>query len=281
LADEIQTDGINETNPRVVDEARARKLASDLRRCSYYETCATYGLNIERVFQDGKSFSLNLLKLISLSPLAFCFLSAPPKMKSLSNANESLVIIVVILIVLFPFSACQKIVQQRLTPLAPPSAGVVSGAAAQRPTTPNHYSLGRHYGQQQQQQQQQLQQHLTGSTTSITTGGGSSGPAASHGGYPGAVSGFSSSSLGSVVAGSTLGPAGAGSIGTGHSSLAGYSSNNVGGSALSGSALNLHSSASTAASLSTNGALAARGMDSYPPPGIRLFGSPLKNNNKK
>ncbi|EFX86787.1 hypothetical protein DAPPUDRAFT_44591 [Daphnia pulex] len=115
-------DGINETNPRVVDEARARKLASDLRRCSYYETCATYGLNIERVFQD----------------------------------------------------ACQKIVQQRLTPLAPPSAGVVSGAAAQRPTTPNHYSLGRHYGQQQQQQQQ----HSTGSTTSITTGGGSSAAAA-------------------------------------------------------------------------------------------------------
>ncbi len=37
----------------MVDEARARKLASDLRRCSYYETCATYGLNIERVFQDG------------------------------------------------------------------------------------------------------------------------------------------------------------------------------------------------------------------------------------
>jgi hypothetical protein len=58
LADEIQTDGINETNPRVVDEARARKLASDLRRCSYYETCATYGLNIERVFQDGKSSTL-------------------------------------------------------------------------------------------------------------------------------------------------------------------------------------------------------------------------------
>ena len=22
-------------------------------RCAYYETCATYGLNVERVFQDG------------------------------------------------------------------------------------------------------------------------------------------------------------------------------------------------------------------------------------
>lgn len=46
-------DGISERTPRVIDETRARKLASDLKRCSYYETCATYGLNVERVFQDG------------------------------------------------------------------------------------------------------------------------------------------------------------------------------------------------------------------------------------
>ena len=52
------TDGISDSNPRVVDEARARKMAGDLRRCSYYETCATYGLNIERVFQDGQHFFL-------------------------------------------------------------------------------------------------------------------------------------------------------------------------------------------------------------------------------
>jgi Arf-GAP/GTPase/ANK repeat/PH domain-containing protein 1/3 len=47
-------DAISENNPRVIDDARARKLAADLKRCSYYETCATYGLNVERVFQDGK-----------------------------------------------------------------------------------------------------------------------------------------------------------------------------------------------------------------------------------
>lgn len=46
-------DAISENNPRVIDDARARKLASDLKRCSYYETCATYGLNVERVFQDA------------------------------------------------------------------------------------------------------------------------------------------------------------------------------------------------------------------------------------
>lgn len=48
-------DAISESSPRVVDDNRARKLSNELRRCSYYETCATYGLNVERVFQDGKS----------------------------------------------------------------------------------------------------------------------------------------------------------------------------------------------------------------------------------
>ncbi|XP_013405725.1 arf-GAP with GTPase, ANK repeat and PH domain-containing protein 1 isoform X2 [Lingula anatina] len=46
-------DAISESNPRVIDDTRARKLANDLKRCSYYETCATYGLNVERVFQDA------------------------------------------------------------------------------------------------------------------------------------------------------------------------------------------------------------------------------------
>nr|KAF6352887.1 ArfGAP with GTPase domain, ankyrin repeat and PH domain 1 [Pipistrellus kuhlii] len=45
-------DAISSTNPRVIDDCRARKLSSDLKRCTYYETCATYGLNVERVFQD-------------------------------------------------------------------------------------------------------------------------------------------------------------------------------------------------------------------------------------
>jgi Arf-GAP/GTPase/ANK repeat/PH domain-containing protein 1/3 len=48
-------DAISESNPRVIHEDRARKLANELKRCTYYETCATYGLNVERVFHDGKS----------------------------------------------------------------------------------------------------------------------------------------------------------------------------------------------------------------------------------
>ncbi|XP_061571965.1 arf-GAP with GTPase, ANK repeat and PH domain-containing protein 1 isoform X3 [Cololabis saira] len=45
-------DAISSSNPRVIDDCRARKLSNDLKRCTYYETCATYGLNVERVFQD-------------------------------------------------------------------------------------------------------------------------------------------------------------------------------------------------------------------------------------
>ena len=44
----------------MIDDTRARKLANDLKRCSYYETCATYGLNVERVFQDGMSGHWNI-----------------------------------------------------------------------------------------------------------------------------------------------------------------------------------------------------------------------------
>lgn len=46
-------DSITDQNPRIIDEIRARKLAGDLKRCSYFETCATYGLNVENVFQEA------------------------------------------------------------------------------------------------------------------------------------------------------------------------------------------------------------------------------------
>jgi Arf-GAP with GTPase, ANK repeat and PH domain-containing protein 1/3/4/5/6/9/11 len=46
-------DAISDRCPRVIDDSRARKLANDLKRCSYFETCATYGLNVERVFQEA------------------------------------------------------------------------------------------------------------------------------------------------------------------------------------------------------------------------------------
>lgn len=50
----VLLDAISAANPRVIDDSRARKLSNDLKRCTYYETCSTYGLNVERVFQDGE-----------------------------------------------------------------------------------------------------------------------------------------------------------------------------------------------------------------------------------
>lgn len=49
----LPPDKISSSNPRVIEDARARALCGDVRRCLYYETCATYGLNVERVFSEG------------------------------------------------------------------------------------------------------------------------------------------------------------------------------------------------------------------------------------
>ncbi|XP_042200244.1 arf-GAP with GTPase, ANK repeat and PH domain-containing protein 1 [Callorhinchus milii] len=45
-------DAISASNPRVIEDTQARKLCGEMRRCMYYETCATYGLNIDRVFNE-------------------------------------------------------------------------------------------------------------------------------------------------------------------------------------------------------------------------------------
>uniref|UniRef100_A0A7N6BUS8 Uncharacterized protein n=1 Tax=Anabas testudineus TaxID=64144 RepID=A0A7N6BUS8_ANATE len=63
-------DKISSTNPRVIDDARARQLCSDVRRCTYYETCATYGLNVNRVFTDAAQKIMTAKKQAAL--LASC-----------------------------------------------------------------------------------------------------------------------------------------------------------------------------------------------------------------
>ena len=88
-------DAISENNPRVIDDARARKLAADLRRCVYYETCATYGLNIERVFQDGQS-SLSLpsprLFLSIVFSLSLSFSHKEQQLKKKKRKKKSLIV---------------------------------------------------------------------------------------------------------------------------------------------------------------------------------------------
>lgn len=45
-------DKISSSNPRAIEDVRARGLCNDMKRCMYYETCATYGLNVDRVFSE-------------------------------------------------------------------------------------------------------------------------------------------------------------------------------------------------------------------------------------
>ncbi|XP_073469845.1 arf-GAP with GTPase, ANK repeat and PH domain-containing protein 2 isoform X3 [Aquarana catesbeiana] len=53
-------DKISSNNPRVIEDVRARGLCNDMRRCMYYETCATYGLNVDRVFSEVAQKVLSL-----------------------------------------------------------------------------------------------------------------------------------------------------------------------------------------------------------------------------
>ncbi|KAM3617732.1 uncharacterized protein V6R79_010354 [Siganus canaliculatus] len=46
-------DKISSTNPRVIEDQRARKLCIDVRHSLFYETCATYGFNVDRVFSEA------------------------------------------------------------------------------------------------------------------------------------------------------------------------------------------------------------------------------------
>uniref|UniRef100_A0A667Z5F9 ArfGAP with GTPase domain, ankyrin repeat and PH domain 2 n=1 Tax=Myripristis murdjan TaxID=586833 RepID=A0A667Z5F9_9TELE len=48
-------DKISSTNPRVIEDQRARQLCLDVRHSLFYETCATYGFNVDRVFSEGEN----------------------------------------------------------------------------------------------------------------------------------------------------------------------------------------------------------------------------------
>ena len=65
-------DYITESSPRVIDDQRARSLAHELKRCVYYETCAIYGLHVERVFYEAcqKVVNLRTQLLIAMANIA-------------------------------------------------------------------------------------------------------------------------------------------------------------------------------------------------------------------
>ncbi|KAH0629080.1 hypothetical protein JD844_010886 [Phrynosoma platyrhinos] len=55
-------DKISASNPRVIEDSRARALCTEMRRCLYYETCATYGLNVDRLFSEVAQKIVNMKK---------------------------------------------------------------------------------------------------------------------------------------------------------------------------------------------------------------------------
>ena len=66
-------DAISESKPRVIDDSRARKLAGDLKRSEYHETCATYGLNVEIVFHDGYKIINNRVQTINRNGIKYSY----------------------------------------------------------------------------------------------------------------------------------------------------------------------------------------------------------------
>ncbi|XP_059575208.1 arf-GAP with GTPase, ANK repeat and PH domain-containing protein 2 isoform X1 [Alligator mississippiensis] len=55
-------DKISASNPRAVPDSQAQTLCADMKRCLYYETCATYGLNVDRVFIEVAQKAVALKK---------------------------------------------------------------------------------------------------------------------------------------------------------------------------------------------------------------------------
>uniref|UniRef100_A0A7M4E7E1 ArfGAP with GTPase domain, ankyrin repeat and PH domain 2 n=1 Tax=Crocodylus porosus TaxID=8502 RepID=A0A7M4E7E1_CROPO len=55
-------DKISASNPRAVPDSQAQALCADMKRCLYYETCATYGLNVDRVFTEVAQKAVALKK---------------------------------------------------------------------------------------------------------------------------------------------------------------------------------------------------------------------------
>uniref|UniRef100_A0A8C3UZQ2 ArfGAP with GTPase domain, ankyrin repeat and PH domain 2 n=1 Tax=Catharus ustulatus TaxID=91951 RepID=A0A8C3UZQ2_CATUS len=81
-------DKISSSSPRAVEDARARALCGDMRRCLYYETCATYGLNVDRVFTEVAQKAVALKKQQQL--MASCkSLPSSPSHSATSNGGHT------------------------------------------------------------------------------------------------------------------------------------------------------------------------------------------------
>ncbi|ESO09977.1 hypothetical protein HELRODRAFT_109375 [Helobdella robusta] len=46
-------DGVSNSNPRIISEAKGLKMANDLKNCHYFEVCSENGFNVELVFHEA------------------------------------------------------------------------------------------------------------------------------------------------------------------------------------------------------------------------------------
>nr|CAH7721960.1 unnamed protein product [Callosobruchus chinensis] len=83
-------DAISECSPRSIDDTRVHRLCNDLKRCTYYETCATYGLNVERVFQDAcQKIVQQRLAAASTTAAALCLTPTNSRPSTPNNSSTS------------------------------------------------------------------------------------------------------------------------------------------------------------------------------------------------
>uniref|UniRef100_A0ABM0MKG3 Arf-GAP with GTPase, ANK repeat and PH domain-containing protein 1-like n=1 Tax=Saccoglossus kowalevskii TaxID=10224 RepID=A0ABM0MKG3_SACKO len=141
-------DGISESNPRVIDDSRARRLASDLKRCPYYETCATYGLNIERVFQDA---ALKIVEQRRLNPIPIPTFTPTNSLPSTPRSIHSNHFVIPQLPAPPPPAPTQ-------TPATPATSSNSSIALPQTPSLQRHHNTMKEDHKHKQQQIQQQQQ---------------------------------------------------------------------------------------------------------------------------
>uniref|UniRef100_A0A4W5RA67 ArfGAP with GTPase domain, ankyrin repeat and PH domain 2 n=1 Tax=Hucho hucho TaxID=62062 RepID=A0A4W5RA67_9TELE len=82
-------DKISSTNPRVIENMRARQLCVDVRHCVFYETCATYGLNIDRFTLFHLICPHPILSLYSLCHSPSALLSIPRSVPLSSSPSQA------------------------------------------------------------------------------------------------------------------------------------------------------------------------------------------------
>jgi Arf-GAP/GTPase/ANK repeat/PH domain-containing protein 1/3 len=129
-------DYITDQSPRCVDDARARSLANELKKCSYFETCATYGLHVERVFHDACQ------KVVNLRTQLLCAMATITNASSNTNRPTT------------PQQSSIRLLagshQQAANGISSISASTISSVSSTNGVSNSHTSP-----QQQQQQQQQ------------------------------------------------------------------------------------------------------------------------------